>query len=173
MSHCVYIGIGSNLDSPLKHVNGAIQDLHQLSNTFVEKASKLYRNPPLYSDELPLPSSPYPEFINAVVKLITSLSPLELLVQLQGIEKKHGRKRIEHWGPRTLDLDMLLYDNLQMNTPGLCIPHPGLKIRNFVVLPLYSIEPTLILPDKTSLKDLVKNFSFNDLIAIESEEYAA
>jgi 2-amino-4-hydroxy-6-hydroxymethyldihydropteridine diphosphokinase len=97
---------------------------------------------------------PQPDYINAVAALITRLSPEDLLAKLQAIEQRHGRVREQHWGPRTLDLDLLLYGNQVIATPDLIVPHPGMLERNFVLIPLFEIAPKLQLPDNQSLEAL-------------------
>src|SRR5690625_6610165 len=99
--HRAYIGLGSSLENPRNQVTAALDELNQLPRCRLVAASKLYQSEPL--------GPPQPDFINAVAALETTLSPLELLDQLQELEQRHQRVRREHWGPRTLDLDLLLY----------------------------------------------------------------
>jgi 2-amino-4-hydroxy-6-hydroxymethyldihydropteridine diphosphokinase len=136
-----YIGIGSNLDDPVAQVRRAIMALGALPATRFVVASRLYRNPPLdHSDQ--------PEFVNAVAGVLTRLGPPELLAGLLAIEAAHGRRRdpATHWGPRALDLDLLAYGERTVAEPGLTVPHPGVAVRNFVLLPLNEIAPGLWLP---------------------------
>jgi len=128
-----YIGLGSNLQQPIRQVNQALQQLAKIPRTRLVTASSLYRSAPLGPAD-------QPDYINAVAALATGLSPLELLDALQAIERQQGRVREgERWGPRTLDLDLLLYGDLQIHNERLTVPHPGLGERNFVLYPLYDI----------------------------------
>lgn len=140
-----YIALGSNLDNPYQHVQQASLELAQLKQSFVVASSSLYKSSPMG----PLDQD---DFINAVVAVNTTLTPQELLTQLQTLEHTHGRQRTRHWGPRTLDLDILLYGNECIKTTDLTIPHPGLHQRNFVLIPLSEIAPELILPNGIALK---------------------
>ena len=131
-----FIGIGSNLDNPLLQVQTALRELAQIPNTELIRSSSLYRTPPMGPPD-------QPDYINAVAALTTTLSPTELLDALQALEARHGRVRTIHWGPRTLDLDLLLYGNETVHTARLTVPHPGIAQRAFVVLPLAEIAPAL------------------------------
>ncbi len=142
-----YIGIGSNIDTPLNHVRKAITELDQLHRCHLVKTSPIYRSKALGPAE-------QPDYLNAVAQLDTQLQALELLDILQEIERQHGRERVLRWGPRTLDLDILLYGSEQISSPRLNIPHPYLTQRNFVLYPLLSIAPELSLPDGRKIKDL-------------------
>lgn len=131
-----FIGIGSNLDNPLLQVQTALRELAEIPNTELIRSSSLYRTPPMGPPD-------QPDYINAVAALTTTLSPTELLDALQALEARHGRVRTIHWGPRTLDLDLLLYGNETVHTARLTVPHPGIAQRAFVVLPLAEIAPAL------------------------------
>jgi 2-amino-4-hydroxy-6-hydroxymethyldihydropteridine diphosphokinase len=136
----VYIGLGSNLASPLRQVRVAIAELAQLPQSRLCAISPLYRS-------RPLGPAGQPDYINAVAALETTLTPLELLDGLQAIEKRHGRKRgAVRWGPRTLDLDLLLYGDAVIDEPRLTVPHPEMAQRGFVLRPLADIAPLLRLP---------------------------
>lgn len=143
-----YIGLGSNLDEPMDHVQRALSELDELSQTKLVAASSLYRTDPMGP-------AGQPDYINAVAAVQTRLSAEALLSELQHLETLHQRVRRERWGPRTLDLDLLLYGNYTINVEHLVVPHPGLAERNFVLIPLFEIAPDLILPDNRSLADLV------------------
>ena len=131
-----YVGIGSNLDDPRAHVTRAFDDLDRLPHTRVVKKSSLWRSAPVgYADQ--------PDFINAVAQIETSLSPDEVLVELKSIEAHHGRQRSFPNAPRTLDLDLLLHGNAQVDTKTLRIPHPRMHERAFVLKPLLEIAPDL------------------------------
>jgi 2-amino-4-hydroxy-6-hydroxymethyldihydropteridine diphosphokinase len=135
-----YVGIGSNLDSPEKQVQKAFKALKSLPDTIVTSVSSLYRSAPMGSVK-------QDDFVNAAAALLTLLSPHELLSELRTIEDDHGRKRDgERWGPRTLDLDLLVFSDKQINDNVLTVPHPGISERNFVLLPLCELAPHLIVP---------------------------
>jgi 2-amino-4-hydroxy-6-hydroxymethyldihydropteridine diphosphokinase len=147
-----YIGLGSNLDNPVEQVKQAINELSALDDSTLLTQSALYQSTPMGPQD-------QPDFINAVVKLETVFSAPALLMQLQVIEQQHDRVREQHWGSRTLDLDLLLYGNEAINTENLQVPHPGIPERGFVLYPLYEIAPDLEIPmgesGKESLKELV------------------
>lgn len=147
MAHSrAYIGLGSNLANPLVQVERAIQELNALQNTSCVACSPLYRTEAV--------GPPQPDYINAVAALDTLLSPGALLTALQGIEQSHDRRRVIRWGPRTLDLDMLLFDDLCQDEPRLVLPHPRMHERAFVLYPLFDIAPQLIIPGHGSLAEL-------------------
>lgn len=144
-----YVGLGSNLDHPIDHVDRALGELERLPSTRCTARSALYRSDPMGPAD-------QPEYINAVAALETGLSALALLAELQRIETAHGRVRDgTRWGPRTLDLDLLLYDGQIIDTPQLQVPHPGLHERPFVLYPLAEIEPQLVVPGQGSLQQLL------------------
>jgi 2-amino-4-hydroxy-6-hydroxymethyldihydropteridine diphosphokinase len=147
MSHLVYIALGSNLDEPLQQVTRALTELTSIPELTLIKASPFYLNKPIGPQD-------QPDFVNGVALFHCNLSAHELLALLQTVEQQHQRLKSRRWGPRTLDLDILLYDQEAITTPQLIIPHPELKKRAFVVFPLHDIEPTLVLPDGTRLSDL-------------------
>ena len=143
-----YIGLGSNLASPVQQVKQAIAELAQLPETRLVVVSQLYRS-------RPMGPSDQPDYINAVVAIETRLLSLELLDGLQAIENHHGRKRgAIQWGPRTLDLDLLLFGDETINESRLSVPHPGIAERNFVLQPLAQIAPSLCLPGGQAVKAL-------------------
>jgi len=128
------IALGSNLDDPEAHVNRGFDDLAALPRTKLLARSKLYRTKPVgYLDQ--------PDFVNACALVDTTLAPRELLDGLLDIEKRHGRKREIANGPRTLDLDIVLYGDQVIDEPGLTIPHPRAHERSFVLDPLREIWP--------------------------------
>jgi 2-amino-4-hydroxy-6-hydroxymethyldihydropteridine diphosphokinase len=134
-----FIGLGSNLGDPLAQVQRALQTLRGLPRTRVMAHSSLYRSAPLgYLEQ--------PDFINAVAKLETELSPRELLDALLGLERDNGRMREFLNAPRTLDLDVLLYGTLQHHEHGLTVPHPQMHRRAFVLQPLLEIAPDCVIP---------------------------
>lgn len=132
-----YIGLGSNLDHPEQQLKKALTSFDAIPATCLVDRSSLYRSRPLGPQD-------QPDFVNAVAALDTRLPPLALLHELQAIEQQHGRDRsVGHWGPRTLDLDLLLYGDMQLATADLTLPHPGLLERSFALFPLYEIAPAL------------------------------
>ncbi|MCK0744560.1 2-amino-4-hydroxy-6-hydroxymethyldihydropteridine diphosphokinase [Chromohalobacter nigrandesensis] len=138
-----YIGLGSNLDGPREHVSRALKELDTLPLTHLAGYSSLYASAPVGPQD-------QPDFINAVACVSTRLSPLALLDQLQALEQRHRRVRQRHWGPRTLDLDLLLYADLQWQTSRLTLPHPAMHERAFVLVPLAELAPEVTLAGKTS-----------------------
>ncbi|MES9852528.1 MAG: 2-amino-4-hydroxy-6-hydroxymethyldihydropteridine diphosphokinase [Candidatus Thiodiazotropha sp. L084R] len=143
-----YVGLGSNLDNPKRQVETALAELAKLNDTYLERHSSLYRSKPVGPQD-------QPDFINAVARLSTTLEPEALLDALQALEQSHHRIRGERWGPRSLDLDLLLYGNQVINTPRLKVPHPEIAKRSFVLLPLKEISPTdLSIPGVGALLDI-------------------
>lgn len=144
----VYIGMGSNLAEPAEQLRSALQALAQLPDTRLAGVSAFYQ-----SDSL-LPGQP--RYTNAVAALDSQLAPLALLDALQAIETGQGRERLERWGPRTLDLDILLFGERLIDEPRLKIPHYHMQARAFVLYPLAELAPAdLRLADGRSLKDLL------------------
>jgi len=138
----VYIGLGSNLADPRAQVERALQALAALPQTTLRRRSRLYRSEPWGRAD-------QPEFVNAVAALQTELAPRELLDALLAIEREAGRERgATRWGPRVLDLDILVYGDLLIDEPGLHVPHPHLHERAFVLLPLAEIAPNLLIPGR-------------------------
>jgi len=136
-----WIGLGGNLGDAVATLHAAMQELHGLPQTRLVRASKFYRTPAWgVADQ--------PDFINAVALLDTRLPPRDLLDALLDIERSFGRERhrSERWGPRVLDLDLLLYDSAVIDEPGLCVPHPHLHERAFALLPLVEITPDAFIP---------------------------
>lgn len=125
----VFIGLGSNLDDPLSQLKKAIVHIKQLKNLNFVNTSDFYSSRPMGPQD-------QPDFINAVVEVTTELSAEQLLAELQKIENKQGRARSQHWGARTLDLDILLFGSEVINTEHLIVPHYGISERNFVLYPL-------------------------------------
>lgn len=146
----VYIGIGSNLDNPRQQVAAAVAALEQLPQSQLVAVSPWYRSAPLGPGD-------QPDYINGVARIATTLPPEPLLTALQDIENRQGRRRDIRWGPRTLDLDILLYGDDTLASPRLTVPHPQLKQRNFVLVPLHDLAPALQLPDGTILAELLAN----------------
>ena len=144
-----YVGLGSNLENPETQVKTAIEVLAGLPQTRLQARSSLYRSAPMGPQD-------QPDYVNAVVQLITGLEAEALLDKLQGIEQARGRVRAQHWGPRTLDLDILLYGENVVTTERLKIPHPGIAERNFVLYPLAEINGQLDIPGLGRLESLLE-----------------
>jgi len=139
MLHTAFIGLGSNLEDPRGQLLRAFAEIEMLPDTRLVTRSSLYRSAPLgYPDQ--------PEFVNAVAKIATALTPQALLQALLEIEHRHGRERIFRNAPRTLDMDVLLYDDEQLHEHGLTIPHPQMHLRAFVLQPLLEIAPDAGIP---------------------------
>ena len=149
--HTVYIGLGSNLNQPEQQLEQALDALQQLPDTQLVSYSSLYSSTPIG-----VPGQP--RYVNAVAQLQTTLTPLALLDQLQAIELNQGRVREgERWGPRTLDLDILLIDQLVINQPRLIVPHYQIHLRAFVLIPLLEItSKELQLPNQQYLAQLLE-----------------
>ena len=135
-----WIGLGSNLGASIAILGESIQHIAQLERTRLDQVSPAYRTRAWGVID-------QPDFINAVALLETRLSPLALLDQLQALEQRHRRVRARRWGPRTLDLDLLLFDDSTLALPRLVVPHPDLTHRAFVVVPLLELAPQLALPN--------------------------
>lgn len=159
------IGLGSNLERPREQIKTALSELNDLPQTRLLAQSSLYRSPPLAS--LNVGSSEQSDYTNAVAVVETTLEPLALLRALQALENTHGRVREEHWGPRTLDLDLLLYGDQIMDSETLKIPHAGLYERNFVLYPLAELAKDhameITIPGERGLQELVENCPRGDL----------
>ncbi len=135
----VYVGLGSNLDNPARQVCRAFEELDALPDTRLSAHSALYGSPPLGPAD-------QPDYVNAVAQLQTSLAPLDLLDGLQAIEAAHARVRRQHWGPRTLDLDILLFGDRTIESERLQVPHAHMHTRAFVLVPLAEVAQDLDIP---------------------------
>ncbi|AIR88183.1 2-amino-4-hydroxy-6-hydroxymethyldihydropteridine diphosphokinase [Pseudomonas cremoricolorata] len=153
MSSRVHIGLGSNLAEPAEQLRSALQAMAQIARTELVGTSAFYT-----SDSL-LPGQP--RYTNAVAALDTGLEPLALLDALQAIENQHGRVRAERWGPRTLDLDILLFGEQLIDIPRLQVPHTQLHLRAFVLYPLAELVPAdYQLADGRTLAQLLAHCPF-------------
>ncbi len=140
VAQVAYIALGGNLDNPAARLDRVFAELDRLPQTHLIRASSLYRTAPVgYADQ--------PDFINAVAMVETSLSPHALMHELLEMELLHGRVRSIKDGPRTLDLDLLLYGDLSLETPELTLPHPRMHQRAFVLAPLLDVAPDCIIPE--------------------------
>ena len=143
-----YIGLGSNAVERLDNLKSGAAALAAADDVVVVGKSGVY-------DSEPVGLTDQPDFLNAVVAVETTLDPYQTLSLVHKIELDHGRQRIARWGPRTLDLDILLFGNLEQDDPKLLIPHPRLKVRRFVLEPLLEVDPDIRLPDGTPVKKLL------------------
>ena len=142
----VYIALGSNLASPLEQVSAAVKALGEIPQTRLVAVSSFYRTPPLGPQD-------QPDYLNAAVALETTLAAEELLRHTQRIELQQGRvRKAERWGPRTLDLDIMLFGQAIIHTDNLTVPHYDMYNRGFMLWPLYEIAPSLTFPDGISLQ---------------------
>lgn len=152
-----YIGLGSNLEDPAGQIKSAHTAVAGLAGVEELAFSSLYHSPPMGPQD-------QPDYVNAVMAIATNLPAMDLLRKLQRIEHEHGRVRKgERWGARTLDLDLLIYGQQQIDMPELTVPHIGIAERAFVLYPLYEIAPELLVPGKGPIADLVKNCPLNGL----------
>jgi 2-amino-4-hydroxy-6-hydroxymethyldihydropteridine diphosphokinase len=144
-----FIALGSNLDEPAKQLQRAVSALAALPETSLEAVSGVYRSAAVGPGR-------QPDYLNAVARLATGLAPRALLCALLQIERDQGRVRQERWGPRTLDLDILLYGDLEFDSPDLTIPHPRMHLRDFVLYPLREISNTnLVLPNGVDIDSIL------------------
>jgi 2-amino-4-hydroxy-6-hydroxymethyldihydropteridine diphosphokinase len=146
----VFIGLGSNLDQPVKQLESALQSLQSLAANSQLTVSPLYLTQPVGPQD-------QPDFVNAVAGFETSLPAHDLLDELQAIERIHRRQRDQRWGPRTLDLDLLLYGEEIIASERLQVPHPRMHERAFVLQPLADIALDLSIPGKGKLSDLLES----------------
>lgn len=147
MAVIAYLGLGSNLGDRLANLQGAVDRLASAERVRVDASSRVWETTPVGGPE-------QPDYLNAVVRVQTDLTPNEFLAACRRVESALGRERIEHWGPRTIDVDVLLYDERAVDEPGLVVPHPRITERAFVVLPLLELDPDPVLPDGRRLVDL-------------------
>ncbi len=157
-----YIGLGSNLVDPIVQIKSARIAVAAIEGVQELTFSSLYHS-------LPMGPQDQPDYVNAVMGVVTELSAMDLLRSLQHIENDQGRIRNgEHWGPRTLDLDMLTYGEQEIDEPDLIVPHKGMEERSFVLYPLFEIAPQLHVPNKGSIVDLIAKCPLSGLKRINS-----
>ena len=164
----VYIALGSNMDSPHQQLDSALEALAQHPNMQLVAVSDRYQTPPIGPQQ--------PDFINAAAQLSTDLSPLDLLDALQAIEQPQHRVRSIHWGPRTLDLDILFYNDLigsslVIESERLTIPHPRIGERAFVLVSLMDLNPQLALPSGETVAQLLANCSQQGIVKTTNGDY--
>jgi 2-amino-4-hydroxy-6-hydroxymethyldihydropteridine diphosphokinase len=145
-----YVALGSNLDGPERQIEIALTRLAGIPRTRHVLSSALYSSRPMGPQN-------QPAFVNAAAGMLTQLSARELLAEFQRIEQAMGRVAPPvRWGPRRIDLDLLIYDELRMQDPGLTLPHPGIHERNFVLYPLADIAPALLIPGRGTVAELAR-----------------
>ncbi len=149
-----FIAIGSNLNHPLQQVKNAVKHIDAIEQCEVVQCSN-------WVSSYAVGPGNQPDFINGVVEICTQLMPLELLHQLQIIEDLANRQRVVRWGPRTLDLDILLYNNEIITSEVVTVPHPHMCERDFVIIPLMSIVPNLVFPSGESIASVANKLSIN------------
>ncbi len=155
-----YVGLGSNLNGPARQLASAFDLLAEIPETRLLRRSSLYRSAPFGGIE-------QPDFINAAAALLTRLPAGDLLRELQRIEQQRGRERGEvRWGPRVLDLDLLVYSDQRINDPELIVPHPGIAERNFVLLPLQEVASGLSVPGLGLVKHIRANLEEPEISCI-------
>jgi 2-amino-4-hydroxy-6-hydroxymethyldihydropteridine diphosphokinase len=142
------LGLGSNLGDREAHLSGAVRALENWEGVRVTALSSLWETPPWGIEE-------QPHFLNACVLIETTLSPIEVLDACLAIERDHGRERSLRWGPRTLDMDVLYYDDVVMADERLILPHPRMFLRSFVLAPLAQIAPDKMIGGATTQENLV------------------
>ena len=147
MGVVAFLGLGSNLGDRLANLQAAVDALQAEPGLWVTASSRVW-------ETKPVGGPPQPDYLNAVIRIETDLSARDLLDVARRVETRLGRIRKERWGARTLDVDILLYDEEQIDEPDLVVPHPRMKQRAFVLLPLLELEPDPVLPDGTRLKDV-------------------
>jgi len=155
----VYIALGANLGDPIKQLLQAIDELAALPHSRLMARSSLYRSRPVGGPV-------QPDYINAVVRLASALKPRTLLQHCLAIEARHGRQRQQKNAPRTLDLDLLLYDGLILHETGLTVPHPRMHQRSFVLKPLAEIAPQLVIPGHGTVGALLAVVDTSDLVRL-------
>lgn len=158
----IYVALGSNLQQPIQQLQQACDHLQSTPDIQLLKASRIYKS-------FPVGPQDQPDFYNAVVVIESALSSQQLLSELQRIEQLQQRVRFRHWGPRTIDLDLILYGDNIINNDNLIVPHPRMKERHFVLLPLADLDSELIFPDGTKLNDLIKSLDTHDIQPVSAE----
>jgi 2-amino-4-hydroxy-6-hydroxymethyldihydropteridine diphosphokinase len=159
----VYVGLGSNLDQPPQQIRRALQVLGRVPDTQLLRHSRLYRSRPLG----PVAQA---DFCNAVAALQTRLSAVAFHTGLRALELSLGRDPVgERWGPRLIDLDLLVYADLRIDLPELTVPHPGMAARNFVLLPLLEVAPELIIPGLGPVRELAAKIGSDGIWAMDED----
>lgn len=155
-----YIGLGSNLENPIAQLDRAIETLKKHDSLHAFRVSSIYGSKPVGPQD-------QPDYINAVASFETELLPIALLDLLQSIEQAQRRVRERHWGPRTLDLDLLLYGSEEIQLPRLTVPHPYMLERGFVIRPLNDLAPDRLLANGKTVAKQLHQLDTNDLVFIK------
>ena len=156
-----WLGLGSNLQQPVSQLKDALRRLGQLEGIEILEVSGFYRTPPWGDDQ-------QDDFINAVVRIETDLGPVPLLHALQSIENEMGRQRSgRRWGPRLIDIDLLLYGDQQVQSEELELPHPRMHERAFVLIPLCEIDKTVTIPGYGGAELLLKQLDSSGIFRLE------
>nr|WP_314741478.1 2-amino-4-hydroxy-6-hydroxymethyldihydropteridine diphosphokinase [uncultured Haemophilus sp.] len=150
----VYVALGSNLNDPLNQLKQAVKSLQKFAINL--EISPFYGSKPVGPQD-------QPDYVNAVAKFETNLTALELLDKLQHIENQQGRVRLRRWGERTLDLDLILYGNEQIQNERLTVPHIEMKNREFVIVPMFDLSPELVLPSGEKLADIYVQYQHHQM----------
>lgn len=150
----VYVALGSNLNDPLNQLKQAVKALQEFAINL--EVSPFYGSKPVGPQD-------QPDYVNAVAKFETNLTALELLDKLQHIENQQGRVRLRRWGERTLDLDLILYGNEQIQNERLTVPHIEMKNREFVIVPIFDLSPELVLPSGEKLADIYAQYQHHQM----------
>lgn len=160
----VYVSLGSNLGDMLQHLRKAIKKIEEVNKISIKKVSSVYESEPVgYKNQR--------WFLNLVLEIQTSFDPFPLLEHLLAIEDKMGREREEKWGPRNIDIDLLLYDNRIVKSDRLTIPHPRMQERRFVLISLTQIAPKLLHPLlKKSVEELLESCEDKSIVRLYSEK---
>ncbi len=157
-----FIALGANLNDPCQQLSDAVASLKELPNSEWGAVSPFYSSSPMGPQD-------QPDYVNAVAHIRTELSAHQLLDELQKIELAQGRiRKEERWGPRTLDLDLLLFGQQVIQDERLIVPHYGMKERAFVLVPLFDIAPTIVMPDGTAISELFAQCDKTQLFRIEN-----
>ena len=157
-----YVALGSNLDDPRARIADAFERLATLDRSRLVARSRIYRSRPMGPQD-------QPEFLNAAAGLLTTRSARELLEDLLAIERAMGRRRTERWGPRVIDLDLIWIVGSPIAEPGLAVPHPGVRERNFVLYPLADIAPTLVIPGCGRVGELMERVGAEGIGVLDDE----
>lgn len=158
-----YIGLGSNQNDPYQQICTAIKSLNGIPGSRLVNTSSIYASKPVGPQD-------QPDYLNAVAILETGLSAHDLLSALQSIENRQGRKRTRRWGPRNIDLDILLYDDQIINTGELVVPHPEMHRRGFVLVPLVELSPQIKIPGHGKVDKLLEQLDTADITLYKDHE---
>ncbi len=160
-----YVGLGSNVGDRAKHLENAVALLREAEDVEVVKTSQIYETDPIGVVD-------QPDFLNAVVELKTSLAPRDLLQLTKSIEDQEKRVRTRRWGPRTVDLDILTYDQLVLDEPDFNLPHPGASDRAFVLVPLAEMAPDMLLAPGRTVSDCLAEVGSSEGVRLFQSQWA-